>query len=154
MKSCFTIALVIVVLSCHLNCIAQRAENQRRTKKDLGIYEKSESGRKFSMAHDTTQVITLDTTSNISFNEIEKFGRYNDSRHKIGTPFFIKLNPEGTKKLAEMSERNLGGQIYFVVKDKIIAAPVLVRPITEGKSVLRLPQTDVIAGLLDYLGAP
>lgn len=53
----------------------------------------------------------------------------------------LKLGPEGTRKLAELTTRIKGKKLAIVLDGKVTSAPVMLQPIENGE--LPLPQPDV-----------
>ena len=68
----------------------------------------------------------------------------------------IRMTPEGSKKFKSVTEKNLGKQIAILLDDKILSAPVVQEPITNGAVQIALPEditkkqaSVLVAGILN-----
>ncbi len=60
----------------------------------------------------------------------------------IATPAtYLKLTPDGARKLREVTERIKGKKLAIVLDGKVISAPIVMQPIESGE--LPLPQPDL-----------
>jgi preprotein translocase subunit SecD len=119
-----------------------------KTKKG-GLFEINENGKSLTF-YNKKESMKVDTTTFVPFAEF-------DNLKEMESPYegmFIldfKLNETGTLKFEEMTSRNLGKQLCFVIDDKIIAAPIINAEIPNGRIQMLLPDKEEIELIIKYL---
>lgn len=113
-----------------------------------GLYEISETGKAFIMS-DGSDTLLLDTASFIPFDQFKFIQKEYDQfgRDAIG----FTLNDEGAKVFEKMTERNVGKQLCFVVREEIIWAPMVQSPIPGGRLTVSMSDSVQIRRTYKYL---
>ena len=144
-KSIMTVTLFFALIQCN-------GQNTVKIKKDKigGLFELSETGKIYK-SYNEVQSYRLDTISCISFQDFESAKKEKASYNKNLYVLEFKLNQSGKIKFEEMTKRNVGKQICFVIKDKVIIAPLLNSAITDGKISLSGAQKNIIEEIIEYL---
>lgn len=121
----------------------------QNTSKLGGLFETGDKGKKYNF-YNSDRSVMLDTSTYISFSDFEEIqkerGPYRGV-HKLN----IRLNASGTLKFEQMTKRNVGKQIYFVIGEKVMATPVINEVVHSGEGSLLVTDQAGTGVLLDYL---
>lgn len=139
----YSVLLLILSTSCH------QKKNLLISKENKlgGIYEADENRKEF-VFFDRDSIVKLNTDTYISFQEFENL-LYGKDDFEIDT-FYIVMTEDGTKKLSQLSQKNINKSLYFVVDTKIAASPVLIQPIESGNMAMSLSNEKINNYILDY----
>jgi preprotein translocase subunit SecD len=114
-----------------------------------GLYELAENGKEYKF-YNSEESFKLDTTTFISFADFDKFFREESDHEKIYSLGF-RLNDVGILKFKEMTERNVGKPLCFVIGNKIMAAPIVQVSIPNGQGSITVADKSALEGMIDYL---
>lgn len=118
-----------------VSCAASDSESIDFDKnKAGGLYEMSQTGEQFQ-DYNSTEIYYLNDQSHISFKNFESISRQEDNDYG-SEGLLLELNPIGASLFSEMTNRNLGRQLCFVINDKVVAAPFVNSVIDEGSIVM------------------
>lgn len=106
-----------------------------------GLFETAYEGKEISF-YNRDEQMTVDTTSNISFKHFEQLLRGNPPMDGMAV-LLIKLDEIGTKKLRDMTTRNIKKQVCLIVNDQIVVAPIVSSAIING-------QLELIMSIRDF----
>ena len=113
-----------------------------------GLFELSEAGKQYTF-YNSAQILNLNTETFISFDEFTELSKGKSENDHFTLNF--SLNESGKTKFKEMTARNVQKQICFVIKDKIIMAPIVTAAIPDGKVMVTLNNETDMQEIVDYL---
>jgi hypothetical protein len=152
MKNISRIIAIIIILftfnGCGGNPEIQGIEFNKE--QSGGLYEIGIDGEVFEF-YNSGETHTLNTNTFIPFSNFDKIYRQeSENPHEYGIN--LELDAVGAEQFKNMTKRNIGHEICFVVGNMIIAAPLVVTPIEEGDvlmSLLNEEEVEVIIGILE-----
>ena len=114
-----------------------------------GIYERHPEGKTFE-AYEGDQRFRLETTTCISSKDFKEVVREKQDDGGLYT-LSINLTPQAIKAFKELTERNLGRELYLVAKGKVIMAPILRTPIENGQMSITVSSLDEMEELVSRI---
>lgn len=136
---------LLILFSC------SREDNRiaiNKTKKG-GLFEIKANGKSLTF-YNKKESIKVDTTTFVPFTDFDNLEEMKSPYEGVFVLDF-KLNDKGTSKFKEMTTRNLGKQLYFVVDDKIVATPIINEEISNGRIQMMLADRNEVELIIQYL---
>jgi preprotein translocase subunit SecD len=141
--------VTLIILFALLGCGGKSEQHIIHANKIGGLFETSDYGKQFKL-HNKEESFKLNTATYIPFASFDKTFRKEFSDEGLVTLNFM-LGKFGTLKFKAMTERNIGKPICFVVEDKIMAAPILLSVISEGKMSIMVSSVKEADEIIEYL---
>ncbi len=140
--------LVIVSLfsSCYLFHYGQI--EQTEIYKFNGIYLVVDSGFEYPFYNDSTTIYCIDTVPIVSFLDFEEVKKQKSRYGNI--ELYIKLNDKDKIKFAEATREHIGEKFVFILKNKLISAPVVNEEISGGELVISGADENIINEIVEY----
>ncbi|MES2379601.1 MAG: hypothetical protein V4538_01080 [Bacteroidota bacterium] len=147
----FNATLVIISgLLILTSCNGQTGAIKINKDKIGGLYEINENGKQLNF-YNSDEIFKLDTVTYISFVYFDRITRVQSDFDQGVYSLDFKLNDSGTLKFKEMTERNTGKQICFVIGDKVMSAPTILGSIPNGRGTVTVTDNKVIDQMIEYL---
>jgi preprotein translocase subunit SecD len=146
MRKLHIIALILFSLC---GCIGKSEHFKININKIGGLFEVSENGKEFILSN-KKESYKINTTTYIPFASFDKtFQKEVSDEGSVILNF--TLSQSAGLRFKEMTERNIGKPICFVVKDKIIFAPIVIEAISDGKMSIRVSDVNEADEIIKYL---
>ncbi len=142
--------VIITGLLTLTGCNGQTGAVKINKTKIGGLYEINVNGKEYNF-YNSDEIFKLDTGTFISFIYFDKIVRVQSDFDQGVYSLDFKLNDAGILKFKEMTERNIGKPICFVIGDKVMAAPTILVIIPNGRGNVTVADNKVIDQMIEYL---
>lgn len=142
----FVIATALLFLT---SCNIQTGEIEFNKNKLGGLFEIDGSGKEYAF-YNGKESFKLNPSTYISLADFDQIVQ-RESQHEGVYSIFFKLNDAGTLKFKEMTERNIGKPICFLIGHKVIAAPTVQGVIPNGQVEVTVADKKAIDEMVEYL---
>jgi preprotein translocase subunit SecD len=141
--------VILIILFALIACGRKSEHYIIHTNKIGGLFETSENGKLLKL-YNKEESFKLNTATYIPFASFDKTFQKEFSEEGLVTLNFM-LTKSGTLKFKAMTEMNIGKPICFVVENKIMAAPILLSVISEGKMSIMVSSVKEADEIVEYL---
>ncbi|MCB0506464.1 MAG: hypothetical protein KDC58_13320 [Cyclobacteriaceae bacterium] len=141
--------LIIIGLLVLTSCSGQSGVIEIDRSKIGGLYEIDENGREYAF-YNGKESFKLNTLTSISFTDFDQIIRMKPRFEGVYSLYF-ELNDIGILKFKEMTERNIGKPICFVIGNKIMAAPTVQVAIPNGQGEITIADKNTMDEMVNYL---
>lgn len=144
MKTIFIVlSFAFLLVAC--STTQRRSESNPRyylkTSKDTdGVYEKGATGMKVVDVKNRQDTFDLNSNTFLSashYHIIEMIPEKSDGKNVF---VVVYLTREGADIYAELTEKNIGKEIHFVINDKVVFSSKIMAKITAGDLYMRIPK--------------
>lgn len=144
-KTALLLIVVVTFISCDYDEKIEIKKGQTG-----GLYEMNAMGKDFEYQQ-VGGSMKLDTVTFIPLSDLKEVIRKKQDNESGLYTLDFKLNPEAAKRFGEMTQRNLNRSICLVIKDKIVMAPIVNSPITNGEISLTVGSQDELEEIISLL---
>ncbi|NOQ75560.1 MAG: hypothetical protein GQ574_26355 [Crocinitomix sp.] len=149
MKKTSTLTALIIILFTFSGCSEEHESIEFNKEQSGGLYEIAIDGEVFEF-YNSDETYILNTNTFIPFENFDKIYRHvSEDPYEYGIN--LELDATGTVQFKDMTARNLGHEVCFVVGDKIIAAPVVMTPIEEGDVLMSMMNQEEVEEIISIL---